>query len=152
MEKLRGVESEKSALAIDQDGMHKALEKEAADLKRYKTSLQAAVESLVNTVKEHEQLLHDFKARDIARRGEIAFLKEENAQKRAASEWLLEHGPHIQDELNWLESEVVAVKARGAEMAKTVNDGVKHWEAAVPKPGENKYIRDLQTWLTDLGL
>ncbi|KAH6704075.1 hypothetical protein BKA61DRAFT_680320 [Leptodontidium sp. MPI-SDFR-AT-0119] len=137
-DKLRGLEAERAAWMKGNDIKIIELEDAAKELEATRADLQNAVAFLNNTIKEQKSELFDLKAKDIAQRGEIHFLKKDVEQlqvkvelNRAATDWLAHNGPSLKDDFFSLRNEAAELKAKGAEIARLMIKGAREWEEAV---------------------
>ncbi|KAG4443397.1 hypothetical protein IFR05_001076 [Cadophora sp. M221] len=137
-DKLLGLEIENTALMKVNEARIVELVDTAKEFEATRADLRSTVASLSNKIDEQKSELFDLKAKDIAQRGEIHFLKKDIEQlqdkvelNQAASDWLAQHGPSLKDDFFSLRNEVANLKAKGAEMARLMINGAKEWEKAV---------------------
>ncbi|KAH7364847.1 hypothetical protein BKA65DRAFT_473152 [Rhexocercosporidium sp. MPI-PUGE-AT-0058] len=160
-EMLLGLETEKTAWMKENCGKIAELEDVAKKLEAARADLQIMVTTLNTTIQEQKIDLFDLKAKGIAQRGEIHFLKKDIERlkdkvelNRTATEWLAQNGPSLKDDFFSLRNEVAGLKAKGSEMARLMIKGAREWEKTHDGVGQvviNSETRDSKEDSTSTG-
>ena len=134
--RMRELEAEKLACVEENDENCKKMEATRADL-------QGEVDTLRGTITGQDEDIFDLRVEGIAQRGEIHFLKKDIEAlqkdlelKRAAADWLAQHGPSLQEDFHRMKDEITELKAKGAEMARLMAKGAREWDSDVVRPDD----------------